>query len=43
MGYVEKCCTAGEDTGDNIIWLMRFACWITKAIDIHKNTHTQNT
>jgi len=27
--------TAGETTDDNIIRRMGFACWITKATDIH--------
>ena len=26
---------AGQATKDNIIWRMRFACWITKATDSH--------
>ena len=26
---------AGEATDDNIIWRMRFACWITKATHTH--------
>jgi len=32
---VEKYGTAREATGDNIIWRMRFACWLTGAIDTH--------
>ena len=24
-----------EATGDNIVWRMRFACWIIKATDTH--------
>ena len=32
---MEKYCRAGQATDDNIIWRMRIACWITKAIDIH--------
>jgi hypothetical protein len=32
---VEKYGTARQDTGDNIIRRMRFACWITKATDTH--------
>jgi len=32
---VEKCCRAGEDTDNNIIRRMRFACWIIKAADTH--------
>ena len=28
---MEKCCIAGGATGDNIIWLIHLACWITKA------------
>jgi hypothetical protein len=34
---VEKYCTAGQATDDNIIRRMRFACWMAKA----KNTHTE--
>jgi hypothetical protein len=30
---VEKPCTARQATEDNIIWRIRFACWITKATD----------
>jgi hypothetical protein len=30
---VEKYGRAGQATDDNTIWRMRFACWITKAID----------
>jgi len=26
---------AGQATGDNIIWRMHFASWITKATNIH--------
>jgi hypothetical protein len=29
--YVAKYGTAGQDTDDNIIQLMRFACWMSKA------------
>jgi hypothetical protein len=32
---VIKCGGAGQATVDNIIWRMRFACWITKATDTH--------
>jgi hypothetical protein len=32
---VEKYCTAGQATDDNIIRRMHFACWITKATDTH--------
>jgi hypothetical protein len=32
---VEKYGTARQATADNIIWRMRFACWITKATDTH--------
>jgi hypothetical protein len=32
---VEKYGTAGQATDDNIIWRMRFACWITKSTDTH--------
>jgi hypothetical protein len=35
--YVKKYGTAGQATGDNIIRRMRFACWITKATDIHSD------
>jgi hypothetical protein len=28
---VGKCYIAGKATGDNIIWLIRLACWKTKA------------
>jgi hypothetical protein len=31
----EKYGTARQATDDNIIWCMRFACWITKATDTH--------
>ena len=27
--------TAGQAIGDNIIWLMRIASWITEAADTH--------
>jgi hypothetical protein len=30
---VKKYGSAGQATHDNIIWRMRFACWITKATD----------
>jgi hypothetical protein len=30
---VEKYGTARQATDDNIMWRMRFACWITKATD----------
>jgi hypothetical protein len=30
---VEKYCTAGENTVDNILWGMRIACWISKVTD----------
>jgi len=32
---VEKYCTAGQATDDNIIRRMRIACWIPKATDTH--------
>jgi hypothetical protein len=32
---VEKYGTARQVTDDNIIWSMRFACWVTKATDTH--------
>jgi hypothetical protein len=32
---VKKYGRASEATDDNIIWRMRFACWITKATDTH--------
>ena len=32
---VEKYCTAGQATEDNIIWRMRIACWITEATNTH--------
>ena len=32
---MEKCGRAGQATDDNIIWRMRFACWINKAADRH--------
>jgi hypothetical protein len=32
---VEKYGRAGQATGGNIIWRMRFACWITKATNTH--------
>jgi len=34
---LEKCGTARQGTGDDIIWRIRFACWITKA----RNTHSE--
>jgi len=34
--HVENYGRARQAINDNIIWLMRFACWITKA------AHTQN-
>jgi hypothetical protein len=39
---VEKYRWTGQATGGNIIWHMRFACWITKATDTYTHTHTQN-
>jgi hypothetical protein len=32
---VEECGTPRQVTDENIIWRMRFVCWITKATDIH--------
>jgi len=32
---VEKYGTAGQATGENVIWHMHFACWITNATDTH--------
>ena len=32
---MDKYCTAGQATDDNIIRRMRIACWITKATDTH--------
>jgi hypothetical protein len=32
---VEKYGTAIQATDDNIIWRMRFACWLTKFTDTH--------
>ena len=32
---MEKYCTAGQATDDNIIWRMRIACWIAKTTDPH--------
>jgi len=32
---VEKYCRARQATDDNITWDMHFACWLTKATDIH--------
>ena len=31
----EKYGTAGQATDDNMVWRMRFACWVNKAIDTH--------
>jgi hypothetical protein len=33
--HIEKYGRARQAIDDNIIWLMRFACWITKAIVTH--------
>jgi len=30
-----KLCTAGQATNDNIMWHIRFACWIVKTTDSH--------
>jgi hypothetical protein len=35
LDNVEKYCTAGKATDDNLIWRMRIACWIPKATDTH--------
>jgi hypothetical protein len=32
---MEKYGRARQTTHDNMIWCMRFACWITKATDTH--------
>jgi hypothetical protein len=32
---VEKYGRARQATDDNIVWLLSFACWITKATDTH--------
>ena len=32
--------TARDATDDSVIWRMRFACWITKATDIHSEYAT---
>jgi hypothetical protein len=37
----EKCGTAGEATGDNVIWRMRFVCWMSNATDTNKHTQTE--
>ena len=34
---MEKLCTAGQVTDDNIIWRMRLVCWIPKATDTHSD------
>ena len=31
----KKYCTAGQATGDIILWGMRIACWITSTTDTH--------
>jgi len=35
MIYVEKCCTAGQATDNNIIRSMRIVYWIPKATNTH--------
>ena len=35
LRYVEKYGTANQITNDSIIRLMRLACWITKATEMH--------
>jgi hypothetical protein len=37
---VEKYGRARQATDNNIIGRMRFACWMTKAMDTHTHTHT---
>jgi hypothetical protein len=37
---VNKYDRAGRDADGNVIWRMRFACWITKATHTHAHTHT---
>jgi len=32
---VEKYCRARQAADENVMWRMRFACWITKAKDTH--------
>jgi hypothetical protein len=32
---VEKYGRAGQTTDDNLIWYMRFACWMNNATDTH--------
>jgi hypothetical protein len=32
---VEKYGSVGQATANNILWRMRFACWMTKATDTH--------
>jgi hypothetical protein len=32
---VKKCGRVGQATDGNVIWRMRFACWITKTSDTH--------
>jgi hypothetical protein len=32
---VEKCAGDGQATDDNMIWRMRFECWVTKATGTH--------
>jgi hypothetical protein len=41
--FIRKCGTAGEVTGDNIVWPMGFACWRTEATDIHSEYVIQIT
>ena len=36
---VEKYGAAREATDDNIIWCMRFACWVSKATRTHAHEH----
>jgi hypothetical protein len=40
LDNVEKYGTAGQTTDGNIIWRMRFACWVTKATDTHSEYET---
>ena len=50
---MKKCDTAGQATDDDIIWSIRFTCWITKVtgpqseyvifLALHDNTDYVNT
>ena len=37
-GAVYEISAARQATGDNIIWRMRFACWITQ---VYRHTHSE--